>query len=92
VVQVYVREEGEDLHDATRRDRQPIDFLDIRILALFDEKPFHSTYLIADALGVSHSAVLSMARSFIKLIVRFARSDDRADRRRSHGSIRNSLR
>jgi biotin operon repressor len=41
-----------------RPGRPPIDFLAIQILALLDEKPFHSAYLIAEAMGVSHSTIL----------------------------------
>jgi predicted HTH transcriptional regulator len=42
--------------------RPRIDFLDIRILALLDEQPYHSAYLIAEALGVSHLTILSHLR------------------------------
>jgi DNA-binding transcriptional ArsR family regulator len=42
-----------------RSGRPPIDFLDIRILALLDERLFHSADSIAEALGVSHSTILS---------------------------------
>jgi hypothetical protein len=51
----YVRQGREDLHDEVRSGRPPIDFLDIRILALPDEQPFHSAYSIAETLGLSHS-------------------------------------
>jgi DNA-binding Lrp family transcriptional regulator len=40
----------------------PIDFLDIRILALLDEQLFHSASLIAEALCASHSTILSRLR------------------------------
>jgi hypothetical protein len=39
--------------------RPPIDFFDILILALLDEQPFHSVYLIAEVLDVSHSTIFS---------------------------------
>jgi hypothetical protein len=51
----YVRQGREDLHDEVRSGRLPIDFLDIRILALLDEQPFHSAYSISEALCVSYS-------------------------------------
>jgi hypothetical protein len=54
-----VRQERKDLHDEVRSGRPPIDFLVIRILALLDEKPFHSAYSVAEALSVSHSTILS---------------------------------
>jgi hypothetical protein len=47
-----------NLHDEVRSGRPPMDFLDIRILTLLDEQPFHSDYSIAEALGVSHSTIL----------------------------------
>jgi DNA-binding Lrp family transcriptional regulator len=50
------------MHDDVRSRRPPIDFLDIRILALLDEQPFHSVYSIAEALGASHSTILSHLR------------------------------
>jgi hypothetical protein len=37
-------------------------FLDIRSLALLDEQPFYSDDLIAEALGISHSTILSHLR------------------------------
>jgi hypothetical protein len=37
----YVRQGGEDLHDEVGSGRPPIDFLNIRILAVLDEQPFH---------------------------------------------------
>jgi hypothetical protein len=55
----YVRRGREDLHDKVRPGRPPIEFLDIGILALLEEQPFHSAYLIAKALSVSHSTILS---------------------------------
>jgi hypothetical protein len=58
----YVGQRREDLHENMGASRRPIDFLDIRILALLDEQPFHSTYSIAEALGVSHSMTLSYLR------------------------------
>jgi transcriptional antiterminator len=39
--------------------RLPIQFLDIRILALLDDQSFHSLGSIADALGVFHSTILN---------------------------------
>jgi DNA-binding Lrp family transcriptional regulator len=45
----------------------PIDFLDIQILALLDKQPFRSAYLIADALCVSHAAVVSHLRELLGL-------------------------
>jgi DNA-binding transcriptional ArsR family regulator len=49
----------EDLHDEVRSGKPPIDFLGIRILVSLDKHPFHSVYAIAEALGVSHSTILS---------------------------------
>jgi hypothetical protein len=45
-----------------RSGRPPIDFLDIRILALLDEQPFYSDYSIAEALCASYSTPLSHFR------------------------------
>jgi DNA-binding transcriptional ArsR family regulator len=42
--------------------RPPINFFDIRILALLEEQPLHSAYSVAEALGVSHSTLLSHLR------------------------------
>jgi hypothetical protein len=42
--------------------RRPIDFLDIRILALSDEQPCHSAYSITESLGLSRSMTLSHLR------------------------------
>jgi hypothetical protein len=50
-----VQQGGEDVDDKVRPVRQPIDFLGIRTLTLFDEKPFHSAYSIDGALGISHN-------------------------------------
>jgi DNA-binding transcriptional ArsR family regulator len=55
----YVRQRREDLHDKVRSGKLPIDFLDIRILALLEEQTFHSAHSIAEALGVSHSTILN---------------------------------
>jgi hypothetical protein len=52
----YVRQGREDLHNKVRCGRPSIDFLDIRILALLDEQPFHSAYSIAELLCVSPAA------------------------------------
>jgi hypothetical protein len=38
----YVWQGREDLHDEVRLGRPPIEFLDIRILALLDQEHFHS--------------------------------------------------
>jgi hypothetical protein len=61
----YVRQGCEDMHDELRSGRPPTDFLDIRILALLGEQPFHSAYSTAEALGVSHSIILSHVREFL---------------------------
>jgi DNA-binding MarR family transcriptional regulator len=61
----YVRQRPKDLHDEVPSGRPPIDFRDIRILALLDEQPFHSAYSIAEALGVSHSTILSHLRELV---------------------------
>jgi hypothetical protein len=58
----YVGQRREDLHDDMGASRRPIDFLNIRILALLDEQSFHWAYSIAEALGVSHSMTLSHLR------------------------------
>jgi DNA-binding transcriptional ArsR family regulator len=63
----YVRQRREDLHDEVQSGRPPIDFLDIRILVLLNQQPFHSAYSIAEALGVSHSTVLSHLRESLGL-------------------------
>jgi hypothetical protein len=55
----YARQGREDLHDEVRSGRPSIDFLDIQILALLDEQPFHSIYSVAEALGLSDSTILS---------------------------------
>jgi hypothetical protein len=44
-----------------------IDFLDIQIMALLDEQPFHSAYSIVEALHVSHSTILSPLRESLGL-------------------------
>jgi hypothetical protein len=58
----YVRQRREDLHDAVRSGKPPIDFLDIRILSLPNEQPFHSAYSIVETLYISHSIILSHLR------------------------------
>jgi DNA-binding transcriptional ArsR family regulator len=50
-----------------RSGRPPIDFLDIRILALLDEWPFHSVYSIAETLGVSHPTIMSHLRESLRM-------------------------
>jgi hypothetical protein len=55
----YVRQGREDLHNEVRSGRPPIGFLDIRILALLDERRFHSDYSITQTVGVSQSSVLN---------------------------------
>jgi hypothetical protein len=57
-----VRQGRENLYDEVRPGRPPIDFLDIGMLALLDEQPFHSAYLIDKALSVSRSTTLSHLR------------------------------
>jgi hypothetical protein len=52
-----VRQGREDLYDEVRSGSPPIDFLDIRIPALLEEQPFHSVYLIAQSVCVSHSTI-----------------------------------
>jgi hypothetical protein len=63
----YVRQGREDLHNEARSGGPPIDFLDIRILALPDERPFHLAYSIAESLYVSHSTILSHLRKSLRL-------------------------
>jgi hypothetical protein len=58
----YVRQGREDLHEEVQSGRPPIDFLDIRILALLDEQPFQSAYSIAETLDVSYSTILNRLR------------------------------
>jgi DNA-binding transcriptional ArsR family regulator len=67
----YVRQAREDLHDEVRSGRPLIDFFDTKILALLDEQFCYSAYSIAEALGVSHSTILShLQESFgMKIIV-----------------------
>jgi hypothetical protein len=60
-----VRQGSEDLHDEVRSGRLLIDFLNIRILALLDEQPFHSAYSIAEALCVFHSTILGHLRELL---------------------------
>jgi DNA-binding MarR family transcriptional regulator len=50
-----------------RPGRPPIDFLDIRILAVLGERPFHSASSIAEALGVSYSTILGHLRESLDL-------------------------
>jgi hypothetical protein len=50
------------LHDEVPSGRPSIDFLDIRILTLLNEQPFHSVYEIAEVLCVSDSTILSHLR------------------------------
>jgi hypothetical protein len=50
------------LYDEVQSGRPRIDFLDIRILALPDEQPYHSAFLIPEAVGVSHITILSHLR------------------------------
>jgi hypothetical protein len=49
----------ENLHDEVRSGRPPIDFLNLRILALLSEKSLHSAYSIAEAPCVSNSTISS---------------------------------
>jgi hypothetical protein len=58
----YVLQGSEDLHDEVQSGRPTIDFLDVRILALSDEKSFYSANPIADALPGSDSAILNHLR------------------------------
>jgi hypothetical protein len=58
----YVRQRCEDLHDEVRSGRPPVDFLNIRILAVLDEHSFYLADSIAEALCVSHSTILSYLR------------------------------
>jgi hypothetical protein len=55
----YARQGRENLHDEVQSGRSRIDFLDIRILTLLYEQPFHLAYSIAEALGVSRLTILS---------------------------------
>jgi DNA-binding Lrp family transcriptional regulator len=57
------------LHNEVRSGRPPIDFLDIRILALLDEQLFHSVNSPAEALGVSHLTVLSHLRKSLGMTI-----------------------
>jgi hypothetical protein len=50
-----------------RFGRPPNDFLDIRILALLDEQPFHSVYSIPEVLCVSHSTILNQLRQSLRV-------------------------
>jgi hypothetical protein len=56
---LHVRQGRDGLHGEVQLGRPPIDLLDIPLLALLDEKLFHSVYSIADALWVSYSIVLN---------------------------------
>jgi hypothetical protein len=58
----YVRQGRKGVYHEVRCGRLPIDFLDIRILALLDKQLFHSAYSIAEAREVSHSIILSHLR------------------------------
>jgi hypothetical protein len=58
----YVRQGRQDLRDEVWSGRPLINFFDSRILALLDEQPLHSAYSIAEALGSSHSTILSHLR------------------------------
>jgi hypothetical protein len=55
----YGRQGREDLRDEARPGRPPIDFLDLQILRCLEKGPFHSAYSLAEALGVSHTTILS---------------------------------
>jgi hypothetical protein len=59
--------EIEDWHDEVRSSRPPIGFLDIRILALLDQQPFHPVDSIAEAASVSHSIILSHLRKSLRM-------------------------
>jgi hypothetical protein len=62
-----VRQGHEHLYEEVRSRRLRIDFLNIRILTLPDEQPFHSAYLIAETPGISHSTLLSYLRESLGL-------------------------
>jgi hypothetical protein len=61
----YVRQRCEDLHGEVPSGKPRIDFLDIQILALLNEHPFHSGYSITEALGVFHSTILCHLREWL---------------------------
>jgi hypothetical protein len=42
----YVRQRRDDLHDNGRPIRSPVEFLEVEILALLDEHPCHSGYMM----------------------------------------------
>jgi hypothetical protein len=49
----------EDLHDEARPGWPQIDSLDIKIMSRIGTEPFHWGHLLAEALKVSHSAILN---------------------------------
>jgi hypothetical protein len=55
----YIRQGRELLDDEPRSGRSPIDFIDIQILSSLEEQPFHSAYLLAEILDVSHTTILN---------------------------------
>jgi DNA-binding transcriptional ArsR family regulator len=62
----YVRQGREDLHEV-QSGSPPIDFMNIRILALLDEQSFCSAYSITETLVVAHSTVLSHLRKSLAM-------------------------
>jgi hypothetical protein len=48
----------EDLYDEEQLSRLSLEFIDSKIIACFDSQPFHSAFLIAEAIDISHTIVL----------------------------------
>jgi DNA-binding Lrp family transcriptional regulator len=54
-------------HDNVPPGRQPIGLFDIRTLDLLNKQPFHSLHSIADALGLSRSAILNHLPELLRM-------------------------
>jgi hypothetical protein len=65
----YVRQGPEDVPGEVRSGRPLIDLLDLRILALLGEQPFHSAYSITEALGAFDSTILNHLQEWLGITI-----------------------